>query len=236
MTTLVILAAGLGSRLGNYTVNLPKPLIQVNGIPIIDNIITNSIELGVDKILIVVGYLSTKLIEYVKKQNYNIDIEFILNKDYLTTNNSFSLLLAMKKIVDSDLLIIEGDVFFDKGFFKRNFKNNNHWFVDSEIKNIDGCYITHENNKVINIEILRDYSLVSDLKYKSTGILFFTYDNVKKLSKLIETNSNYWKSYYDVVISENLFMFEIFILDVKDSVWFEIDDEDDLHTANNYFK
>jgi hypothetical protein len=63
----IILAAGRGSRMGSLTNDLPKPLIQVNGIPIIETSILNLIEVNIKNIYIVVGYKSHAFDGLIKK-------------------------------------------------------------------------------------------------------------------------------------------------------------------------
>lgn len=63
----IILAAGMGTRLRPYTNQLPKPLVQVNGEPIIERQIKFLREKNITDITIVTGYLSQKL-DYLKEK------------------------------------------------------------------------------------------------------------------------------------------------------------------------
>ena len=101
----VILAAGLGSRLGNLTEEIPKALVKVDGHPIIDYQMNALICNNIDDVIIVVGYKKDILVNYVN-QNWNnkLNLHFVENTNYATTNSAFSLNLA-KEFIDSDSCI-----------------------------------------------------------------------------------------------------------------------------------
>jgi len=106
----IILAAGLGSRLGLDT---PKCLVEVGGKAIIDY----NLELleNIPNIYIVVGYGKDKVIEHVKK--IRDDVIFIENPDFATTSNTYSLYLGLKHI-NGPYLLLFGDVIFNENDFK----------------------------------------------------------------------------------------------------------------------
>ena len=102
----VILAAGMGTRLKS---DVPKSLCKVKeNKTILDFQIEKLSKLvGIDNILIVVGYKKEKIM------NKFSNLMFVFNKAYSTTNTSKSSILALQKIND-DVLCIDGDVFFDE--------------------------------------------------------------------------------------------------------------------------
>jgi glucose-1-phosphate cytidylyltransferase len=71
--TVVILAGGLGSRINEYTKNLPKPMIKISGKPIISHLIDYYKSYGLEKIIIASGYKS-KIIENYFKNKKNIRV------------------------------------------------------------------------------------------------------------------------------------------------------------------
>ena len=83
----IILAAGYGSRLEPVSKNVPKPLIRVNGIVMIESIIESLLDAGIKDIIIVVGYLKEQFIYLNKKYN----VKLIENKFYNKSNNISSL-------------------------------------------------------------------------------------------------------------------------------------------------
>ena len=74
---LVLLAGGLGSRLGKLTSQIPKPLIRIGKKSIIEIVIEYYLEQGIKKIVVLVGYKKEKIIKVLKKKFFYINISFI---------------------------------------------------------------------------------------------------------------------------------------------------------------
>ena len=87
----LILAAGLGSRLRPLTNNVPKCMVEVNGISIIDKQIQNLKKNEIIDIYIVTGYKGEVLSKYIKEKYTDLDITFLHNKDYDKTLINFKL-------------------------------------------------------------------------------------------------------------------------------------------------
>lgn len=106
--TAIIVAAGKGVRLGMYTAETPKPLLQVHGRPIIEKEIEALITQGIKDINIVVGYKKEQF-EYLKDK-YNVNL--IYNPDFDKANNISSLYHARHKLIGKNTVILEGDLLF----------------------------------------------------------------------------------------------------------------------------
>ena len=74
---VVILAGGLGTRLSEYTNTIPKPMLRVNGKPLIVHIMKNYAKYGYKDFYIATGYKSEIIKEHFKKKNYNFNIKLI---------------------------------------------------------------------------------------------------------------------------------------------------------------
>jgi len=114
----VILAAGKGTRLGVYAKNKPKTLVEINGIPLLDIILKNLIKEEVKDVLVITGYKSRRIKEFIEAGYYRINIDYLYNKVYNRTNNIYSLYLAKKRLENSEFLIINSDVLFHKDILK----------------------------------------------------------------------------------------------------------------------
>ena len=108
----VILAAGVGSRLGSLTKDKPKCLLKVGGKTIIDYQIESFASAGINDILIVVGYQSKKVIDHCNKFK-QLHISFIENSEYERTNSMYSLYLAIDKIYGQEFILCNGDMIFE---------------------------------------------------------------------------------------------------------------------------
>ena len=75
----IILAAGMGKRLGEYTKNNTKCMVPVNGVPLIDRVLLQLSILSLNRVVIVVGYEGQKLMNYLGSEQHGLKIEYILS-------------------------------------------------------------------------------------------------------------------------------------------------------------
>lgn len=94
----IILAAGMGKRLGEYTKNNTKCMVPVNGVPLIDRVLLQLSKLSLNRVVIVVGYEGQKLMNYLGNEQHGLKIEYINNPVYDKTNNIYSLALAKEQL------------------------------------------------------------------------------------------------------------------------------------------
>lgn len=104
MERAIILAAGRGERLVNGYA-YPKPLKQVLGVPLIERVLRNLRDSGVDEVGIVVGYLGDVLRSAVSKMNIDIDIQFFENDEWHKPNGT-SLLKAASFVTGPTFLLM----------------------------------------------------------------------------------------------------------------------------------
>ncbi len=77
INTSLILCAGFGKRLNPLTLKIPKPLIKLNNLTMLENCINLNIKLGVEKIFLNTFYLSEQIYDFIKSKNFEIDIQVI---------------------------------------------------------------------------------------------------------------------------------------------------------------
>ncbi|MFB9264816.1 phosphocholine cytidylyltransferase family protein [Bradyrhizobium erythrophlei] len=110
----VILAAGIGSRLRPLTGLRPKPLVEVNGTPILHNALRNLEAVGVEEVTIVVGYRKDA-IQYACGSRFGrLEINYVESTIFDRTGSAYSLWLARDALLSGDCYLLEGDVFFEE--------------------------------------------------------------------------------------------------------------------------
>jgi len=108
---LIIMAGGKGTRMKTYTKDMPKPLLKIKGIPMIELIIKQAKQSGIKEIYISINYLGHKIKELCKSgEKYNIKIRYIEEEKELGTAGS----LGFKRLKDfQNIIVINGDVISD---------------------------------------------------------------------------------------------------------------------------
>ena len=147
---LLIVAGGLGKRLRPITNKSPKPMIKINGKPILEYIINDAKEQGIEKIIISIGYLGKKIIKHFKNgKKFGVNITYISENKPLGTAG-FLGKLKNKKI--KTLLVTNGDVMSKIDYFSLlNFHNQKHSNATMAVK---------------EYQIQSKFGVVKDLKNK----------------------------------------------------------------------
>ena len=111
-TSAIVLAAGIGSRMGTRTRGLPKTLLKIGNDCIIDRILRSLSANGVSSVRVVVGHKAESVIGYVSNSYHvpDYDLAYVYNPWYAVSNTACSLWLASSTLGSFDTLIINGDV------------------------------------------------------------------------------------------------------------------------------
>ena len=113
--TAFILCAGLGKRLNPITLKTPKPLLKLKNLTMLERCINVNIELGVKKIFINTFHLEDQIKNFLKKNNFPIDIHlFEDGKEILDTGGG--ILNMMKNSQENDFLIFNPDTLWNKNY------------------------------------------------------------------------------------------------------------------------
>lgn len=219
----IILAAGLGSRLKPLTKEVPKPLVKVNGLSLIERQIYLLKEAGICEIIIVIGYMSDKFKFLEKKYN----VKLIYNNKYKEYNNIYSLYLAQDYL--NNTYILEGDVYLTKNLFIENLKHSTYFAVKKEM--YENEWVLKYDNKKRLQEIYIGYEKGA---YVMSGISYWNIDDTKvikdKLNKLIK-NKNFKNLYWDDIVRKEVKNFNINVEEVDFNCVYEIDTVEDLENV-----
>lgn len=115
----LILAAGMGKRLGELTHDRTKCMVSVGGRCLIDRTLDALEEAGINRVTIVVGYKGQVLKDHLKANPHPLQIEYVENPIYDKTNNIYSLFLAKDVLLHDDTLLVESDLIFEPAVIHR---------------------------------------------------------------------------------------------------------------------
>lgn len=219
----IILAAGVGSRLGN---SLPKPLTLLeNGKTILDWQVEKLKEAGYKQIIGVVGFKKELIMEKFP------DILYVYNPDYLKENTSKSLLRALS-LIDEDVLWLNGDVIFHPKTIAKIGKGkkaamlvNSSSVGEEEVKyNLNASGFIREIAKS-----------VSEPKGEAVGINYFPKESLSRFRKNLASckRDDYFEYAIQLCINEGL---EVEPVECGKDDCVEIDFPEDLERANELIR
>jgi choline kinase len=150
----LILAAGLGQRMHPLTIDVPKCLVEVNGIPILFRSLQALASAGVTEAIIVVGHEAAQVRRRVGHNFTGIEIEYVDAPSFETTNNIRSLWDA-RRYCDEDILLLEGDILFDSDVVMRLCEQvGSSMAVAPNNSNFSGTVVRHDDNGFVTAFIL----------------------------------------------------------------------------------
>lgn len=240
----IILAAGMGKRLHEYTRDNTKCMVRVNGITIIERCLRILDRKKLSRIVIVVGYKGENLVEFIDSLNIVTPICYINNHIYDKTNNIYALALAKEYLCCEDTLLLESDLVFEEKVIDLLLEDSRSTLVlvDKFESWMDGtCMELDADDCIVNFIPGKHLKFSEKEKYYKTV-------NIYKFSKNFSANiyvpflSAYEKAmgeneYYEAVIKL------IAMLETKDiqakrlcgQKWYEIDNVQDLDIAESIF-
>ena len=115
----IILAAGMGRRLGEYTHDNTKCMLEVNGVRLIDRALDTLNSIGVSRVVLVVGYKGQNVKDYVGPEYKGTPVVYVDNPVYDRTNNIYSLYLAKDYMLEEDTLLLESDLIYEPSVVKK---------------------------------------------------------------------------------------------------------------------
>ena len=241
----IILAAGMGRRLGEYTKDNTKCMVPVNGVRLIDRLLHQLSNLELSRVVIVVGYQAENLKSYIGTRYADqLTIEYVENPVYDKTNNIYSLWLAKERLQEDDTLLIESDLIFSDRLFPMVLENPypNLALVAKYESWMDGTMVRIDtDNNIVNFipKQAFDYSQV-DSYYKTVNIYKFNQDFLRNsyvpfldaYTKAVGDNEYYENVLRIITLLDNS---NLKALDIGRERWYEIDDKQDLDIAEALF-
>ncbi len=194
---VVILAAGMGSRLKEILNNKPKPLFEVLGKSLLEYSLEALKECGINEVTIVIGYNGHFIREKIGDEFKGIRINYVVNNNYQKTGSMHSVYVAFHGKEPEDCIVLDADLVYDPKFMRE--------FIESEKK--DAAFLTtpcgsgdetfvildEEDNKISYLRLKRneDPKLVEGKElWEFNGVAKFSKEFMEEMIKLHEEKLN----------------------------------------------
>ena len=229
----IILAGGVGSRLGNIVKDTPKPFLRVKNNPFILNIVERLISQNVKEIIFCLGYKPQKIINFFGDgSKWGIKVSYIIEEKLMGTAGAIR--AAYKKISQSNVIVLNGDSFcyFDiLGLITQHRLNN----ADATLSILKvnkpekyGLILFNENMKV-NKFLEKSKKYKNKINYINAGVYIINKNLIKKIDNTKPVSLE--KDFFPMNLDMNI---QAFIL--KNEKFIDIGTPESLKKADLFFK
>ena len=230
VTTAVIMAAGLGSRLGKMTETIPKGFIEVGGMSMVGRSIDTLLSCGIKRIIIGTGY---KKEAYEALKDKYSQIECIYSPRYAETNSMYTLYNCRDTIGNDDFILLESDIIYSNNAIMKLLwdEHSDIMLITPVTKFQDQYYVEYDAEGVLTRcstrkeEIEAKGELVGIHKLSSS----FYHAMCAEYTKVVDKKPKLGYEYQLLWMSQHIS--PVYVLNAHDVKWYEIDDEDDLKFA-----
>jgi len=205
----LILCAGYGKRLQPLTNNIPKPLLNIKNINLLDNSLKFIQSIGIEKIKINTFYLGDKIQNYIESKNYPLNIDVVSDGEKIldTGGGIFNLI---KQSDDEDFLILNPDTLWNSNYIN-TFNEMEKYYFKNKIKNL---LMVVNKDKSFDTRFKGDFSLNKNKLIKKIENDFI-YTGCQIISKKVfqNINSNIFsisEIWNDLIDNKELYGYESF--------------------------
>ena len=232
----VILAAGCATRLRPYSDDTPKTLLPVGGVPILRRTITSLLRCGFDQFVIGTGYLEHMVRDAVASWFPSLDVTFVINSEFRSTNNAYSLMLMRPYVENDGFILLDGDVVFDLAVIEELVERGPDCLAVRSVGGIGLEEVKVTADKSDRCLAIGKHVPVRSAMGESVGIELFSATSSRKLFSALHTRVNdqqlvneYYEAAFQQIIDEGVTLYGI---DIGSKFATEIDTIDDLMAAN----
>jgi choline kinase len=232
----VILAAGCATRLRPYSDDTPKTLLPVGGVPILRRTITNLLRAGFDQFVIGTGYLEHMVRDAVGSWFPGLEVTFVTNREFQSTNNGYSLLLMREHVEHVGFILLDGDVVFDVGVVEELVDRGPDCLAVRSVGEIglEEVKVTADNED--RVLAIGKHVPVRSAMGESVGIELFSAASSRRLFAALHQRvreqglvNEYYEAAFQQIIDDGATLYGV---DIGSMYATEIDTIDDLRAAN----
>lgn len=234
----IILAAGMGTRLESVSGGIPKCMVKVAEIPLIDRMIQRIGDAGISELIIITGYEAEQLKAHVASVDHELarSAVFVHNDRYADWGNFYSLLVAEEAVAGSAFIKLDGDVLMDAEILPRLLAAPGPATLavdcrtglgeeEMKVRVDESGHIVELNKRMDPSVALGEYIGVDRVDPELCDIVFA---KLRQLIEYGETDEYYERAYERLLQAGTTYQ----IADVTGCQWTEIDDAADLEAAN----
>ena len=237
VTTALLLAAGLGSRLRPLTQNMPKCLTVVNEAPILEQLVFCLDQHDFNRLVVVTGHLESHIREFLGTQVGGITIDYVHSPLYATTNNIYSLWMA-REIIREPFLLIESDLVFDMSLLEDMLYPDRIAIARMQPW-MNGTTVTANRFQEVESFWIGTAGPSDELIYKTVNIYSFSLSSWHRIKKRLDQHisagrvNNYYETVFAEMVADGSLSLQTVSFDGKP--WYEIDTLEDLAEAEELF-
>ena len=205
----LILCAGYGKRLQPITNDIPKPLLNIKNINLLENTLRFVQSIGINKIKINTFYLGEKIQNFIESKNYPLNIDLVSDGEKIldTGGGIFNLI---KQTEEEDFLILNPDTLWNSNYIN-TFNEMEKYYFENKVKNL---LMVVNKNKSFDTRFKGDFSLNKNKLTKEIENDFI-YTGCQILNKKVfqNINSNIFsisKIWNDLIDNKELYGYESF--------------------------
>lgn len=230
----MILNSGVGSRLKELTKDKPKALLELAGKPLLGHQIDRLLDLGIDQFIITTGPFEERIKNYLREVYPNLNVVYVKNSEYKSTNYIYSMFLAAKE-VDDDIVLLHGDLVFNKQALEKLLKDNHENCVlvnkDVPLSQKDFKAILNNRRVVkIGIEFFGQNAFFCLPLYKFSKKDFRLW--LREIQRYVESGN--LKVYAENALNDILNSLPLFAVYFNQEICFEVDTLEDYEYAKSF--
>jgi choline kinase len=236
ISTALLLAAGTGSRLHPLTLDAPKCLTEVSGEPLLARLLDNLRVQGIERLVVVTGYLDHCVREFLEENAADMQLDYVFNPVYKTTNNIYSLWLA-KKAIEEPFVLIESDLVFEASMLEPMLIPDR-IAVSNILPWMNGTMVELNADKAVKAFHV-NHDVDDERRYKTVNICSLSSQSwqqvIARLDRYIEDGrvNEYYETVFADMVADGSLEFDAVLF--NENKWYEIDAMEDLHKAELMF-